>query len=99
MDLLAFGQSGKARLAGTKEITLHPKLLASPVNQLGIIGMMNPIIRARMIVENNGGAAFAQLGISHQRSSHWLLNRKNRAYAEIVTMSQVTTDQGTGRAS
>ena len=77
MELFALGQDRKTRLTRPVEGAFHTELLASLVHQLGIVGVMHVIIGARARIENDGWTFLVQLGVSHKRGPHRLLNRKN----------------------
>ena len=61
--------------------------------------MVHLIVGSGMIIQNDRRPTLPQLGISHQRSAHRLLNSENGTDPKIVTMSDMATDQGARRAS
>ena len=88
-DVMYFppSQQGQTRLVGAMDGALHAKFLASLVDQLGIVGMMDTIIEPGSGVENDRGPILAQLRISHQRSAHGLLKGEDRTKRKIMAMS------------
>ena len=87
-------QQGQARLIGPMDGALHPEFLASLVNQLGIVWVMDAVVGSGSGVENDRWPILAQLGISHQGSALGLLKGEDGTKQQVVAMSEVATDQG-----
>ena len=79
-DVMYFApsQQWQARLIGAINGGLHAELLASLVDQFGIVGMVDDVAEPGSGVENDRGPTLAQLGISHQRSAQGLLKSEDR---------------------
>ena len=92
-------QQGQTRLIGSINGALHSELLASLVDQLGVVGVMNAVVEAGSGIENDRGPTLPKLRISHQRSAHGLLKGEDRTKREIMAMSEMATYQGSGGSS
>ena len=83
----------QGRLIGTMNGALHTELLASLVDQFGIVGMMYLIGGSGSGVENDRGPTLAQLRIGHQGGALGLLKGEDRTERKFVGMPQMATDQ------